>query len=947
MVNSISQFISEHDPEIKMNGSEVDFGNVKAKNNVKFDDSATVKEDLRVVDIDFESEEGNKFIHEYTRLDRELNNEIHNIFMNEAFIYLLEEYDVFEMYADNNLSNYKNEKIIELNKILINEEKYREIREVLIKINEKYTDLNNSFLIIKKNESYKKCLAERIMYNEVKFNRSNDCLNNPVLVLDHQSNNCNEILKLLMLDIRLLNNNIVFKKDGMLVTKELIYDMLNRNKIQIFTNSIDVLVRRHIEDTEVLNKKDQDYYYVENMLRNKVNSIYNENMRLREKMNYNTYVINKKDYEISKLTTILSSILGQIDDSINDIRIKLRNKYGNSKLIDDEGGSNIYSLYLKEDKSHLDHSCLCEGGKRANKSDNCNCKSDNIHIYKNNESSYTVENPGVDLPSQTRIVIENTDTDILNPKEVNSNLFMNSSVLTPIETEHIFVENVNIKTKQMADNLVDNADSNNNSSDVKINENNSYTELNIFCEDKDNKETQKTTEINSNMDLHEKMETNENNNISRKSNKRHNFLLKNYRTLNRKDIKSIEPSEKANDTKTNNMESDKISNTITKTYSKERIVFGDKRNSSVNTNSGSANVPISKKRTKSRERNTFERSTYINSVNENPNLMFKSVAKNDVFLFNTGNDSVFNELNESNESAKLLSRRSLKKVSNDIDSIFSRATKSKDTLLVKNTEGNNSEFQKINDLPLPISKVYKATIHNDTKSDVNLESSGENKQREKESKIKSNFDSNKTKYSFLTNSETSRDISQDIAGPHVNTRNDYLESINTTNTDLNNKSAHSQNIKDNIELNCNNDTNESTVDGIGSNSEAKIKINTNSNINHREISNTLKASYLSDNNNSEETIIQRNNTAPLISYGQYQKYFPFNSNNYMAQLNSYNSMPQYTNNININGIHYVGYGTIPNNIAFQGMNKNLLTSVPMHSNKLHKNSNINNNLGAM
>ncbi|KAH8741703.1 hypothetical protein FG386_001277 [Cryptosporidium ryanae] len=930
MINSTDQLNLEPDLIIKTANSDIDMDSLKANSSVKFSFDVTKKGDLKKDNPDFESEDEDKLIEKYVNLDRSLNYDINNIFKNEAFMNLLEEYDVLGSCFDSNFNNHKSENILELNKLL-NEEKYSEIHYLLIEIKDKYIRLNDSFLAIKKKKSCKNCLIDRIKENEIKFNSSNSRLNNPVLVLDAQSNNCNDLLKLLLLDMTLLNNNFSFKDDELLVTKELIYDMLSRNRMHVFTNNIDILVKRHIDDNEVLNKKDQDYYYIESMLRNRINSIYNENMHLKEKINYDSYIIKKKEYEIGKLTTILNSIQGQIDDSISEIRSKLKSKYGNYKSINGRNSSDMYSSYLRESKFHSDYNCSNECEKEILKSEDYNFTVDDIHI-QNKVDSCELKKSGANLISQNNNITKSNIDMLSQKKEVNAGLIVSNSVLTPIETEHIFVENVNIKTQLTNDNKV-NSVNNNEISDFNSDQNSTQTELCVVCEGGDvSKGTEKDNEIKTNIEsLHQKIETNENTNIIKKSDKRHNIFLQNYRAINRRDIKSTEPNGKSNEIGTNKVENIEKNNAIRKSDLKEKIVFGDKKTSSINKATNSTNIPVSKKRTKSRERNIFERSTFISNVGENSNLMFKTVTKNDVFLFNTSKDSVFNELNESNESAKLLSRRSLKKVSGDLDSIISRAKKNKDTLLIKDTVNNNVESQKNNKLP-HTSKVYKATIQSDIGNINNLKVNEDSKSKEKGSNIGGIFNSNEVVNAFPVNSEIG----------NIYNINNYLESTEDNSTydrNLEDQKNEEENELDTISV-----SNEFTDGNITNDNETKIRSCSSGNTNSGVVNSVLNNSSLLNNIHSEKIIIQRNNTAPLISYEQYQKYFPFNSNNYITQLNSYNSMPQYINSINTNGLHYVGYGTIPNNIALQGMNKNLLTSVPTYSNNIYKTD--NNNLGA-
>ncbi|OII71990.1 hypothetical protein cand_013280 [Cryptosporidium andersoni] len=111
-----------------------------------------------------------------------------------------------------------------------------------------------------------------------------------------------------------------------------VMEILFRYRLYEIRNRLNLLVDRHKEDINTLNRKDKDAFYLESILRKEVNSTYIENCRLKTELSelkHNSeYLIYQKNMEISQLASALQNLQYQLDHSIHNIRDKLRCKYG-------------------------------------------------------------------------------------------------------------------------------------------------------------------------------------------------------------------------------------------------------------------------------------------------------------------------------------------------------------------------------------------------------------------------------------------------------------------------------------------------------------------------------------------------------------------------------------------------------------------------------------------
>ncbi|EEA06864.1 uncharacterized protein CMU_015410 [Cryptosporidium muris RN66] len=114
--------------------------------------------------------------------------------------------------------------------------------------------------------------------------------------------------------------------------KMFIMEILFRYRLYEIRNRLNLLVDRHEEDINTLNRKDKDAFYLESVLRKEVNSTYIENCRLKTELSElkqnSEYLIYQKDMEINQLASALQNLQYQLDHSIHNIRDKLRCKYG-------------------------------------------------------------------------------------------------------------------------------------------------------------------------------------------------------------------------------------------------------------------------------------------------------------------------------------------------------------------------------------------------------------------------------------------------------------------------------------------------------------------------------------------------------------------------------------------------------------------------------------------
>ncbi|CUV05502.1 unnamed protein product [Cryptosporidium hominis] len=712
----------------------------------------------------------------YIQLEDKINGKIYELFNNSNFITLLEKYDI----------NNEKETLKILNEELTNNETQKENYESLLEIKRNYSELTHLFNELNCNEENKHILIERIRQNDKKLLDSS-LLNNQLISSDNNGGifKSNDYLKLLLLDLRILKKGVSLN-DEFLLEKEMITDMLNRNRVHFFTLRMNDLLQRHIEDVDTLNKKDEDSFYLESVLRKKVNLIHKENLQLKEQINRDFFLINKKDQEINKLSFTLFSLQDQLDNSIINLRMKLKSKYGNlihqedntfdsmnsgelpnnNVLTNDQISTN--PLNIKE--LSQDNRVLFINKEIDNQNNYLNTHAHirrhdyniNNNILKggaellriNNDQTEVPKNSvisGIEkrfhelkssIPSKLNIFSQckHIKSAISTPRDSVDQINNHHLIITPVDAECELIEKDESKTQYET------------SFDERINGN----ELAIIQKQSDNKseddhkDITKTTKptndikkiaeeieddkcVNNKDDCH-KNESNISKNVSelekiKKSNTRPNLSLQNYKTTDKKankiisDQKNVQENERINGK--NLVKSGKGTDfNNSKTSSKEHIkVINDQLSNFTKPTVNS----LSKKRTKSKERlvddynNSNSNSFY--RTNSKTNLISMSNLKGGIF-----DDSYMN--NESIISADILSKRNLRKMNSDLETIVPKVKTTNlvnnSTFIISNKSSTVDKYlndQKIehsnvtesNDQPnygtnAPIVRAYKATI---------------------------------------------------------------------------------------------------------------------------------------------------------------------------------------------------------------------------------------------
>ncbi|POM83259.1 hypothetical protein CmeUKMEL1_06500 [Cryptosporidium meleagridis] len=796
----------------------------------------------------------------YIQLEDKINGKIYELFNNSNFITLLEKYDI----------NNEKETLKILNEELANNETQKENYENLLEIKKDYNELTQLFNELNFNEENKHILIERIRQNDKKLLDSS-LLNNQLISSDNNAGifKSNDYLKLLLLDLRILKKRVSLNNE-FLLEKEMITDMLNRNRVHFFTLRMNDLLQRHIEDVDTLNKKDEDSFYLESVLRKKVNFIHMENLQLKEQINRNFFLINKKDQEINKLSFTLFSLQDQLDDSINNIRMKLKSKYGNliylqeDKTFDpvnsgeflnkntlENNQIDAHSLNIKE--LSQDSQVLFINKEIDNQNNNLNMHAHirrhnyniNNNLFKggaellriNNDQAEVQKNSvisGIEkrfhelrssIPSKLNILSQckHVKSVTSTPRDSVEQINNHHLIITPVDVECELIEKDESKAQYEI------------SVDKRINDN----ELAVIqkqCDQNkskdDHKNIRKTAELTNdietiteeiegdkcvnNKDVCHKNESNINNNVSesekiKKSNARPNLSLQNYKTTDKKinktisDQKNVQENERINGK--NLVKSGKGTDfSNSRASSKEHIkAVNDQLSNFIKPTVNS----LSKKRTKSKERLADD---YNNS---NSNSFYRTNSKTNLISMTNLKGGIFDDSymnNESIISADILSKRNLRKMNSDLETIVPKV---KTTNLVNNStfvisnksstvdkylndqKVEHSNVNESNDQPnygtnAPIVRAYKATIQ--TINSIN-EFQANNNTEKSTNTIKKNVASNETD-SYLIYSPEAKLLDLQPSN--------YMEANNLKTTDTNLTRSNTTPLLNNISNNNNN-----------------------------------------------------------------------------------------------------------------------------------------------
>lgn len=660
----------------------------------------------------------------YVQLEDILNGRIYDLFNNDDFISLLEKYDV---------TNEKKSLMI-MNDELLNNQAQKKNYERLVEIKKKYNELIKLFNELSDNEADKVILLDRIKQNDKKLLDSS-LLNNHLISSDNIAGTfkSNDYFKLLLLDLRILKKRVCLNKD-VLLEREMIADMLYRNRVHFFSIRMSELLERHIEDIDTLNKKDEDSFYLESVLRKKVNHIHIENTQLKEQINRDMFLINKKDQEISKLSFTLSELQDQLDNSINHIRMKLKNKYGNLIHLSEnstfEPANNeetlIYqNLFLNNQnyRNKLNIGELSENkdvlfiNKEMNDHQNQHNSNMHAHIRRHNYLNNVLLKGGTKLSRKNDEQTEFADDSVVSgfegrlcglkssihsklnilsqckhvisvistPREQMEHINSNNLIITPVDTDHELVENVESGGFQSELGISEHANDRSHEISQKDGVGN-YVQPSsvekITDEYKDNdhvNNNEHDNKVDFNFESRKTLGAEKTN----RTNIRQNLSLQNYKTTDKNtskalfDRKCIQENERLNGKVLPKL-ADHADLKVSRTNSKERT-----NDSQLGSFSKPTATSLSKKRTKSKERI----SDYNNTSSNN---LFRSSSKTNLTPISHLKGGIFDDSyvhNESVISANILSKRNLRKTNNDLESIV---PKTKTTNLVHNSTLNDS-----------------------------------------------------------------------------------------------------------------------------------------------------------------------------------------------------------------------------------------------------------------
>ncbi|KAH8585172.1 uncharacterized protein ELE39_002105 [Cryptosporidium sp. chipmunk genotype I] len=695
------------------------------------------QEDLEIVEIKGmktidKNEINTNLTDKYIQLEDTINGQIYELFNNSSFIALLEKYDITD----------EKETLRILNDELTNNETQKENYERLLEIKRNYNELIQLFNELTCNEKNKNMLIERIRQNDKKLLDSS-MLNNHLISSDNNAGifKSNDYLKLLLLDLRILKKGVNLNNE-LLLEKEMIVDMLNRNRVHFFTLRMNDLLQRHIEDVDTLNKKDEDSFYLESVLRKKVNLIHMENIHLKEQMNRYLFLINKKDQEISKLSFTLFSLQDQLDNSIIHLRMKLKSKYGNFIHLHEDStfdtinsGESLYQNTIIDNQAHtnplsikeltqdsqvlfinkeIDRQNILNMHAHTRRHDyiNDNVLKSGAKLLRINDQTEIPKNSvisGIDkrfcelkssIPSKLNILSQckHIKSAISTPRDSVEQINSNHVIITPIDTEHELIEKVESETRHET-NLNERIDDKDlviqkHSGNHKVEDDNrTIQETNKTISNITNRtEEIRDNERVNNKDDCNKNESNESKNASelekvKKTSTRQNLSLQNYKTDKKtnktiSDQKNVQENERLNG-KILLKSGDGTDFNSSRTSSKEhvKVVNGQLCGFSKPTVTS-----LSKKRTKSKERLVDD---YNNS---NSNNLYRTNSKTSLISMSHLKGGIFDNSyvhNDSIISANILSKRNLRKTNNDLDIIV---PKTKTTNLMNNSTFNISNM---------------------------------------------------------------------------------------------------------------------------------------------------------------------------------------------------------------------------------------------------------------
>ncbi|OII72247.1 uncharacterized protein cubi_01580 [Cryptosporidium ubiquitum] len=690
-------------------------------------------EEIKDMRIFVESDSNKNLTDKYIQLEDKINGQIYELFNNNVFIALLEKYDV----------NDEKETLKILNNELINNEIQKENYKKLLEIKKNYNELTQLFNELNRNEVNKNILFERIKQNDKKLLDSS-LLNNHLISSDNDAGifKSNDYLKLLLLDLRILKKGVNLNND-MLLEREMITDMLNRNRVHFFSIRMNDLLKRHIEDVDILNKKDEDSFYLESVLRKKVNLIHLENIQLKEQINRDMLLISKKDQEISKLSFTLFSLQDQLDNSINNLRMKLKSKYGNFIHLHKDNtfdridsGESFHQNSTVNNQSHISPSTLRKLSEDSqvlfiNKEIDNQQNNSNMHAHIrrhdyninnsilksgakllriNNDQTEVPKNSVISdiekkfcelrssIPSKLNILSQckHVRSAISTPRDSVEQINSSNLINTPVNKEHELIENSEIRTHHESG-FNEQADD----KDLDITQKHSKN----YKDEEDHRKPQEVIEtVNNIIDDTEKIMCNDGINISddchknesinnknesetgkiKKTNIRQNLSLQNYKITDKKTNKIVAGQKNVQENeRLNGKILPKSSNTdlkISRTNSKEHVKA---LNDELSSFSKPTAASLSKKRTKSKEGVLDD---YNNSISNN---MFRTNSKTNLVSVSHLKGGIFDDSyvhNESIISANILSKRNLRKANSDLDNIVPKTK----TNLVYNSTFNIS-----------------------------------------------------------------------------------------------------------------------------------------------------------------------------------------------------------------------------------------------------------------
>ncbi|KAF7458068.1 hypothetical protein HWI79_1383 [Cryptosporidium felis] len=718
----------------------------------------------------------------YIEFENKINEKIFKLLNNNDFISLLEKYDILN-----------EESINLLNDELARDERQKGNYIFLVEIKENYNKLFLLFKELNKNELNKTNLLDRINQNDKKLIDSST-LNNELISYDNKGGvfKSNDYLKLLLLDLRIFKNGSTLK-NNILLEKDLIIDMLNRYRVHFFSLRMNELLKRHIEDVNLLNKKDEDSFYLENVLRKKLNLIHIENTQLKEQINRVTFLIDLKDQEINKMSITLFSLQDQLDYSINEIRNKLKTKYGTFRVHENKSLNEINetynnfdqlkelkeaneSVYAEKEVDLMNHfnsnnnSLIQAHFKRHNYFDNphqgARLRTNQYQLEADKETANPSKEEIFDrtknsIPSNLNIFsqckhVRSISSTPRNPESSDSNARVGSLVITPINTDHEFIERVesseatgsfdegkfNIRGEMKGSvytQVIENhqstpsLESEKNCVPSKVNDNNIGDTDEISCNnDNDISKTNNIFDLKTNVaddELGDQNNKRVDSEHTFKVQNRQNFSLQNYKQTEKRVNKLSTEHKNIQENERVNVNIQRKGNTETKMSKNNSRELIKPTSDQLESYAKPTVTSLSKKRTKSKERliESYGNSSFnFMKTDSKTSLTHISSLKGGIF------DDYYNH-NESVESASILSKRNLRKSSNDSSTLISRT---KDTNLIHNSSFNISNSalidkyynNKINSkekdsnrrshdsksTPLgaevPVVKAYKATI---------------------------------------------------------------------------------------------------------------------------------------------------------------------------------------------------------------------------------------------